>query len=73
MTERLRQIRVPTMVLVGDRDLLVSRRSVRLLSEGIPTARFVALPGCGHLGFVTQPAAVAQHVNEFVPEAAVVV
>ena len=73
MTERLPHIRVPTLVLVGARDLLVSRRSLRLLSDGIAAAKFVGLPGCGHLAFVTQPQAVAQRVEEFVPEPRVVV
>jgi len=73
MTERLEKIRVPTLVLVGDRDLLISRRSLRVLSQGLPAAKFTGLPGCGHLAFVTQPAAVANQVQEFVPESAVVV
>ena len=67
MTERLHHIRVPTLVLVGERDLLVSRRSLRLLSQGIPTAKFVGLLDCGHLAFVTRPQAVAHRIEEFIP------
>ena len=73
MTERLPQIRVPTLVLVGEKDLLVSRRSLRVLSGGLPSAKFVGLPECGHLAFVTRPRAVASQIEDFVPEAAVVV
>ncbi len=73
MTERLQQIRVPTLVLVGERDMLVSRRSLRVLADGIPAAKFVGLPGCGHLAFVTDPAAVAKRIGEFVPETSMVV
>jgi pimeloyl-ACP methyl ester carboxylesterase len=66
MTERLPQIRVPSLVLVGKRDLLVSRRSLRVLSEGLPAAKFVGIPDCGHLAFVTRPEAVVRQVEEFV-------
>jgi pimeloyl-ACP methyl ester carboxylesterase len=65
MDERLDRIRVPSLVLAGDRDLLVSENSLRALGEGIPRARLVRLPGCGHLAFVTQPARVANEVHRF--------
>jgi pimeloyl-ACP methyl ester carboxylesterase len=70
MTARLRQIRVPTLVLVGERDILVSRRSVRVLSKGLPSAKFVGVPDCGHLAFVTRPDVMARQVEEFVHESA---
>jgi pimeloyl-ACP methyl ester carboxylesterase len=65
MDERLDRIRVPSLVLAGDRDLLVSENSLRALGEGIPHSRLVRLPGCGHLAFVTQPARVAGEVHRF--------
>ena len=53
---RLDRIRVPTLVLTGDRDLLVSdRKSAGDLAEGLPRVRLVRLDGCGHLAFITQP------------------
>jgi 3-oxoadipate enol-lactonase len=63
---RLDHIRVPTLVLAGDRDLLVSERSLRALCTGIDQARRVRLPGGGHLAFVTQPGRVAAEVRAFV-------
>ncbi len=65
LTGRLRQVRVPTLVLHGERDLLVSPRSLQALCEGIPDCRQVPLRGCGHLAFVTAPARVASEVREF--------
>jgi len=65
MTARLGRIRVPTLVLHGDRDLLVSEESVAELCAGIADCRNVELPGCGHLGFVTQPGPVADAVRRF--------
>jgi pimeloyl-ACP methyl ester carboxylesterase len=65
LTGRLQQIRVPTLVLVGDRDLLVSRQSLEDLGNGLPEARLVRLGGAGHLAFVTQPQRVADEWERF--------
>ncbi len=62
---RLQRIQVPTLILSGDRDLLVSERSLNDLSEGIREAEVVRLTGCGHLAFVTQPYRVAEEVQRF--------
>ena len=47
-TARLSALRVPTLVLSGDRDRLVPEENSRRLAELIPGARFVLLPGAGH-------------------------
>jgi len=65
LTGRLQQIQVPTLVLVGDRDLLVSRQSLEDLGNGLPEARLVRLGGAGHLAFVTQPQRVADEWERF--------
>ena len=66
--DRLERIRVPTLALAGDRDLLVSPRSLEELRSGIRDCRLVYLPGCGHLAFVTQPERVAAEVRSFVAQ-----
>jgi pimeloyl-ACP methyl ester carboxylesterase len=58
-------VRVPTLVLAGERDLLVSPRSLKALATGIPQAQVRSLPGCGHLAFATQPQRVAAEVKHF--------
>ncbi len=65
MKSKLRRIRVPTLVLAGDRDVLVSPRSVASLCDGLPNARLVRLANCGHLAFVTRPDLVADKVQRF--------
>jgi 3-oxoadipate enol-lactonase len=65
MAGRLEQIRVPTLVLAGDRDLLVSENSLRRLCQGVSRSKLRRLPGCGHLAFVTQPHRVADEVIGF--------
>ncbi len=65
---QLGRVQVPALVLTGDRDLLVSERSLRALGEGLPRVRLVRLDGCGHLAFVTQPQRVADELNRFLRE-----
>lgn len=65
MDARLERIRVPTLILAGERDLLVSEGSLRTLARGIAGSRLVRLAGCGHLAFVTDPARVGDEIRRF--------
>jgi pimeloyl-ACP methyl ester carboxylesterase len=62
---RVSRIRVPTLVLSGERDLLVSAKSLAELDDGLPDAQMCQLAGCGHLAFVTHPERVAAEVRRF--------
>jgi 3-oxoadipate enol-lactonase len=62
---KLGRIRVPSLILAGERDLLVSPRSLAVLSEGLENSQLVRLKGCGHLACVTQTARVAEEVRQF--------
>jgi len=54
-------IRVPTLVLVGEEDLITPPSEAREIAAGIgATARLVTLPGCGHLATLEQPEAVTR-------------
>jgi len=65
MDRRLAKIRVPTLVLAGQRDLLVSEQSLQALCAGIDRSKLIRLPACGHLAFVTQAERVADEVARF--------
>jgi pimeloyl-ACP methyl ester carboxylesterase len=65
MVDRLHRIRVPALVLAGERDVLVSQTSLDALGRGLPNAEVCTLPGCGHLAFVTHPERVAAEVRRF--------
>jgi pimeloyl-ACP methyl ester carboxylesterase len=69
MQARLHRIAAPTLILTGERDLLVSPESLATLAEGVADAKTVSLRGCGHLAFVTRPECVAQEVRQFIPGA----
>jgi pimeloyl-ACP methyl ester carboxylesterase len=64
-TPRLSRVRVPTLILAGTRDLLVSDQSLCDLAQGIKRSTVVRLPGCGHLAFVTRAERVAEEVRRF--------
>jgi pimeloyl-ACP methyl ester carboxylesterase len=62
---KLRYIKAPTLVLSGERDVLVSPRTLSPLCNEIPNATFAPLPNCGHLAFVTKPEMVVSKVEQF--------
>jgi pimeloyl-[acyl-carrier protein] methyl ester esterase len=63
---RLKRIRVPTLVLAGKRDMLVSEESLNLLASGLPKVKVCSLEDCGHLACVTHPERIAKEVERFV-------
>lgn len=65
MGPRLGRIRVPTLVLAAERDLLVSERSLQELCDGVPQAVVRVLHRCGHLAFVSDPGLLAAEVRTF--------
>ncbi len=66
VSSRLARIAVPTLVLAGERDLLVSPQSLNDLQEGVANCETVPLAGAGHLAFITQPHRIADEVCRFV-------
>ena len=68
IVDRLQRIRVPTLILAGDKDVLVTARGLNELVEGIGDARLIRLPRAGHLAFVTNPALVADKVRDFLAD-----
>lgn len=52
--ERLSALRVPTLVTVGEDDILVPPRFSHLLAERIPDAELHTVPGAGHVHFWEQ-------------------
>jgi pimeloyl-ACP methyl ester carboxylesterase len=54
----LKDIRCPTLVLVGDSDLLTPPERAAEIAAGIAGAELVVVPQCGHLSTLECPAAV---------------
>ena len=64
--ERLAMMRVPTMILSGEADLLSPPALMRLLAEHIAGSRFVSLSDVGHAGFWERPEVWNGLVLEFI-------
>ncbi len=54
MTEGLKSLKVPTLVMLGQQDYLC-RNSSRLLAETIPGAALCRIAGAGHISPLEQP------------------
>ena len=63
---RLQGMRVPTLVLSGEADLLAPPALMRMLAAHIPTSRFSSLRDVGHAGFWERPQVWNGLVLEFI-------
>jgi pimeloyl-ACP methyl ester carboxylesterase len=58
-------IKCPTLVLTGDEDNTIPNTLSKEMADGIPGAKLVILPDCGHLPQVEQPQATADALVEW--------
>ena len=63
--DRLDKIKVPTLILTGDKDQLMPPQNSRLLNERIPNSQLVVLPGAGHYFFVEFAEETNAHILRF--------
>ncbi len=61
----LAAIACPTLMLVGDGDVLTPPAQAQEIVAGIPGARLIIVPECGHLSTLEQPQAVTQALVEW--------
>ncbi|MDQ4084778.1 MAG: alpha/beta hydrolase [Actinomycetota bacterium] len=66
--ETLRQVRVPTLVLVGDEDRLSPPSDAEAMVRAVPGAQIAVLAGAGHLSAAEAPAEFNSLVSDFVLE-----
>jgi pimeloyl-ACP methyl ester carboxylesterase len=67
-TAELRDIRCPTLILVGGEDAITPPAEARAMAAAIPAARIVELPAAGHLSNLESPAAFAAAINSFLKD-----
>jgi pimeloyl-ACP methyl ester carboxylesterase len=63
--ERDYQIDAPTLVIAGDRDMLIPACYARRMADAIPDSEFMLIPDCGHNPFVEKPDVVVPRIAEF--------
>jgi pimeloyl-ACP methyl ester carboxylesterase len=61
----LAAIRCPTLVIVGDGDLLTPPERAEEIAKGVPGARLSVIRDSGHLSTLEQPVAVTRSMVEF--------
>lgn len=67
-SERIRELRVPTLILWGELDRLIPRSHADLFHQDIAGSRLVVFPGLGHTPHEEDPAVTAQVVREFLAQ-----
>jgi 3-oxoadipate enol-lactonase len=68
-TRRLGEIKVPTLVITGDRDTTVPPRNQRALAEQIANSRQIILSGAGHAASVERAEEFNRAMLDFLTEA----
>jgi pimeloyl-ACP methyl ester carboxylesterase len=64
----LEAIRVPTLVVWGERDVLTPRRLAEAWRDAIPRAQLAVLPDAGHVPMVESPSAFVAALCDFLEE-----
>jgi pimeloyl-[acyl-carrier protein] methyl ester esterase len=64
----LAQVQAPTLVVAGDRDVLVPLASTRALAAALPNAVHRTIPGAAHAPFLSHPAAFRTALEGFIDE-----
>jgi pimeloyl-ACP methyl ester carboxylesterase/SAM-dependent methyltransferase len=65
VVDRLGDIAVPTLVMVGEHDRAIPRAQAQRLADGIPGAKLALVPGAGHLCTIESPVAVNRMMSSF--------
>jgi 3-oxoadipate enol-lactonase len=68
MTGLLAGIRVPTLVLVGEEDVISPPAEMRSIAAAIPNSQFVEIPGAGHMTTMENPGAVNTAFLQFIEQ-----
>jgi proline iminopeptidase len=63
--DRLAEIAVPSLVLVGDSDFICGPRWAQQLHQGLPSSRLRVIEHCGHIGHVERPEVFYAEVLKF--------
>ncbi len=69
LTPRLGEIACPTLVMVGEKDILKHSGFAKIIAHGIRGSRLVVIPGAGHAAVIEDPEWVGRKVREFVDSA----
>ena len=63
--DRLGEIHVPTLVIVGKKDFVTSEKFAKMLHEGISGSHYLLLEHSGHMGHIEEPGPFAEGIRSF--------
>ncbi|MBN1106292.1 MAG: alpha/beta hydrolase [Deltaproteobacteria bacterium] len=66
--EGLQDIRLPVLILCGERDKLTPVKYAKYLHANLPSSRIEIIPGAGHMVMIEQSAAVNRSLGTFLDE-----
>jgi pimeloyl-ACP methyl ester carboxylesterase len=64
LRSQLAQIQIPTLIIHGDRDVIVPPEDAKFMAKRIPNNHLYILNGAGHVPTMTRPDEVAQLINQ---------
>ncbi len=62
----LPEVRIPSLVVCGERDVLTPAEEMRTMASAMPDARFVEVPSAGHMAPLESPGMVNAAIREFI-------
>lgn len=65
LTDQLHRIEAPTLVLVGDEDVLIPPEHSKTIAAAVPGAELVLIDGAGHVANLDQPEVFTEHLVRF--------
>lgn len=66
--DRLSEIRAPTLIIVGEEDILTPLKQAQFMQERIPNARLYVIPQAGHASALERPDLFNRAVRAFLEE-----
>jgi 3-oxoadipate enol-lactonase len=65
ITPKLARVECPTLVIVGEKDILKHEGFARIIAQAVRGARMEVIPGAGHAVVIEQPQSVLDRVRSF--------
>jgi pimeloyl-ACP methyl ester carboxylesterase len=59
---------IPTLILVGEQDVLTPPSHSRIMADALPDARFVEVPGSGHMSMMEAPDVVTGELRRLIAQ-----
>ncbi len=66
--DRLSEIKAPTLIIVGEDDILIPLKHSRALHEGIPNSKLVVMKNCAHVPSIEKPGEFNSIVLDFIKD-----